>query len=447
MILQPNVFPTFKALPVVGLVLLCLMISACSSGPKLPSPEQQAEKLAQALDDSGYKPTQDFEISSVNDIWRHDPIELEVAMTAPTKPGAYPLIIYLPSLGEDVKAGRLWRENWAKAGYAVFSIQPVSIRRALKDLGPSRGRSPINSDDSLDEDIMAAKVDDSDDAETKDRRRALRMVRENDLRYLGHQYFAVDALKNRMDQLFWAYQQLKIRAGMKQSLYGSADLSKVILAGYDLGAQTVTAVLGENFNTTLPTSIELKPLTAIVMSPSIDLAEGNAHNRFQALNLPILVITGSEDNDPYAISSASVRTELWEDSPPGDKYLLLLKGGGHRLLSGSGIFSHFGRGETGGFESIRRGGLGAAGQLNVFSNQFGGHGRNQQNSNDDGMLAWGSGNKEADKGERAYKQVAAVISTSLAFLDVVLKKDEFARFWLRENANIWLDKAGSIKVR
>ncbi|MCK9608466.1 MAG: hypothetical protein M0R33_18660 [Methylomonas sp.] len=447
MILKSNVFPPFKTLPVIWPVLLCLMISACSSRPKLPSPEQQAEKLAQALDDSGYKPTRDFEISSVNDIWRHDQVELEVAMIAPTKPGAYPLIIYLPSLGEDVKAGRLWRENWAKAGYAVFSIQPVSISQALKDLGPQRGGSPMNSDDSLDDQSIEAKADDSDDSITKDRRRSLRMARDSDLRYLGHQYFAVEALKNRMDQLFWAYQQLKIKAGMKQSLYGSADVSKVILAGYDLGAQTVTAVLGENFNTTLPNSIELKPLAAIVLSPSIDLAEGNARNRFQALNLPILVITGSEDNDPYAISSASVRTGLWEDSPSGDKYLLLLKGGGHRLLSGSGIFSHFDRGETGGLESRRHGGLDAAGQLNEFSNQFGGHGRNQQNSNDEGMLAWGSGNKEADKGERAYKQVAAVISTTLAFLDVVFKKDEFARFWLRENANIWLDKTGSIKVR
>lgn len=320
-----------KKLSVIWLVPLFFMFSACSSSPKPPSLEQQAEKLAQTLDEGGYKPARDFEITSVEDIWLHDQVKIEVAMTAPTESGNYPLIIYLPSLGEEAKAGRLWRESWAKAGYAVFSLQPVAISQALKDLSPERGGFSIESNESLADGGMAI-ADDFDASSQKDRGRSLRIARESDLRYLGHEYFAVDNLKNRLDQLFWAYQQLKIRVDMKQPLFAAADLSKVILAGYDLGAQTVTAVLGENFKTALPSSNQLKPLAAIVLSPSVDLAEGNSRNRFQALNLPMLVITGSEDDDPYGISAAQVRAVVWKDAPAGDKYLLSLKGARHQLL-------------------------------------------------------------------------------------------------------------------
>lgn len=438
----------FKPFSVIGLVLLCVMMTACSSSPKSLNLEQQAEKLTQILDEGGYKPARDFEISNVDDIWLHDQAEIEVAMTAPNESGNYPLIIYLPSLGEDVKAGRLWRENWAKAGYAVFSLQPVAISQALKDLSPERGRFSMESNESLADGGMAIE-DDFDASSQKDRGRSLRMARESDLRYLGHEYFAVDNLKNRLDQLFWAYQQLKIRVDMKQPLLAAADLSKVILAGYDLGAQTVTAVLGENFNTTLPGSKAFKPLAAIVLSPSVDLAEGNASNRFQALNLPMLVITGSEDDDPYGISAAQARAVVWKDAPAGDKYLLSLKGARHQLLGGTEIGGYLGgrgKGGHGGYGSREHR---SDGSMLGFTNNLGDHSRRQGGSDrfGSGFMANGHGKSEQQYEELGYKHVAAVISTSLAFLDVVSKSDEFARFWMGDKANSWLGETGTLRFR
>jgi hypothetical protein len=49
--------------------------------------------------------------------------------------------------------------------------------------------------------------------------------------------------------------------------------------------------------------------------------------------------------------------------------------------------------------------------------------------------------------EQSYKQVAAVASVSSAFLDAVVKNDEFARFWLADKSNAWLGNAGQIKQR
>jgi hypothetical protein len=38
----------------------------------------------------------------------------------------------------------------------------------------------------------------------------------------------------------------------------------------------------------------------------------------------LLIVTGSEDDDSYGISSPYVRTAIWEYAPPGNNFLLQL---------------------------------------------------------------------------------------------------------------------------
>ncbi len=440
----------------VILTLWVLLSSGCSSRPKILSLEEQQEKLGTIMDTGGYATASALQIASNREVWMHNGNELEVLMTAPTGGGAYPLIIYLPSLGEDATSGKLWRETWAKAGYAVFSMQPLAIGQALKDLGPERSggkrkSSWFSSADDSDDDTDA-KEESASDKHGEGEKRHSKSGRSSELRYLGHEYFAPDALKKRMEQLFWAYQQLQLRIGLGAPLYAAADVSKVILAGYDLGAQTVTAVLGEDFMTKLPGNTELQPVAALVLSPSIDLAEGNVRNRFQKLQLPLLVITGSEDNDPYAISSASVRTAVWEFSPPGGKYLLSLTGNVHSLLAGANLGGGLvmGGGRVGGDAVDKNKGGNRGDNWSELSNQYGGGsggGGHRQGSNSNG---WFGGSKDGGKRENSdlgYKQVAAVYSVTSAFLDAVVKNDDFAKFWLKDKASNWLERAGVLKNR
>ncbi len=430
---MPSCF-TFSRLLICCWVLLCF--PACSSRPTLPSQEEQQEKLAEALSNGGYKTARSFAIDSNRDIWTYQQTELEVEIIAPTAPGNYPLIIYLPSLGENAGGGRLWRETWAKAGYVVFSMQPVEISLALKALEAERkfdDPHELPNDENMDmadENMEPRPEEERGGWFTEKRKRPSRTARESELRFVGHQYFAPENLKTRLEQLYWTYRQLKTRNDLRQPLYAAADLSKVILAGYDLGAQTVTAALGENFGTGLPHSDELKPAAAIVLSPSLDLAEGNVRTRFQKLDLPLLAITGSEDNDPYAISSASVRVALWEQAPAGGKYLLLMRGAGHRLFAGNEMGGRFG------LSGSRRGDAGIGGM------EPGGHGGGRRGMNG-GMF----GKSEHLDPNLGYKQVAAIASVSSAFLDMLIKKDEFAQAWLNEKAGKWLQRAGSLQMR
>jgi hypothetical protein len=413
-------------------VLLTLSLTACSTGLKLLSQEEQAEKLAEVLDDGAYRSARQYAILSVDDVWLHEEREIDVTMTAPAAAGKYPLIIYLPGLGEDSRSGRLWREHWAKSGYAVFCIQARAISQAFKELEHNN--------------VSDEEGEDSDDRE---KARSSRLVRNNELRYIGHQHFSVDALKGRMRQLFWANRQLRTRAGMHEGLFAAADVSNLILAGFDLGAQTVTAALGEDFSTELPRDSEFKPIAGMVLSPAVNLAAGHAASRFRALRLPMLIVTGSEDKDPYAISTSSTRSLLWQDASAGGKYLLSLNKCTHHLLSGSDMDeSKSGRGGSGGAGSGgRHAGSGFGDNFNSMDGRRGGGRRGHFGLPDDPSL-FGPGEdvQERDR-ERRFKQVAAVISTSTAFLDDLCKNDEFARFWLDGQVNVWLNKFGSLKNR
>jgi hypothetical protein len=431
------------------LILWVLLCYGCASGPKTPGVEEQQEKLAAVMEKGGYTAANGLQIVSHREVWSHDGEDVELMLTSPVSGGPYPLIIYLPSLGEDAAAGKLWRETWAKAGYAVFSLQAVSIGQALKELGPERNSEPRKGGLFSSADDDEADVADAGDKRRNMTKRHSKSGRSSELRYLGHEYFSPTALKKRMQQLFWAFQQLQIRKALGAPEYAFVDTGKVILAGYDLGAQTVTAVLGEDFMTQLPSDDSLQPIAALVFSPSIDLAEGNVRNRFQKIHIPLLVVTGSEDNDPYAISSASIRSAVWEFSPAGGKYLLSLSGNVHGLLAGG----NFGGGlvANGGGEDDNAADKSSAGKpgdkLLDLSNHYGGSGGRRQAGNSDSFFGGPKQAGKRDKSELGYKQVAAVYSISTAFLDAVVKNDDFAKFWLKDKARDWLNWAGELKVR
>ncbi|MGZ4958130.1 MAG: hypothetical protein ACXV7J_02650 [Methylomonas sp.] len=421
------------------MALIALSLGACSIS-RLPLLEQEQSKLQKdAMGKEGYAPARSFAIDSRHEVWKQDGAEVEVVMTAPAVPGSYPLVIYLPGLGEDANSGRLWRETWAKAGYAVFSMQPLAVGDALKDLRREQASDLDDAADRYQEDNgnSESSEDGNDSWFGEKRRRPSRTARNSDLRYLGHEYFGSANLKNRMEQLFWAFGQLKSRAEARQPVFASIDYSKVVLAGYDLGAQTASAVMGENFGTILPGSDTLRPVAAILLSPSVSLADGNVRGRFQKMNVPLLAITGTEDNDPYSISSPLVRTAIWEHAPAGDKYLLVLKAGTHGELAGAETGGHSGRNRQDGCDGVAseatdsregRGWLAGSSDSRDMRECF----PVEYARNDPGL---------------GYKHVAAILSVSTAFLDAAMKDDASARLWLDEKAKHWLSKAGELKRR
>ena len=403
-------------------------MTACFMGPSPLTPEQQSAKINESIAKGGYSAVLNYDIESSTETWQHDDQGIQITMLAPVTPGNYPLIVYLPGLGEAAEAGKLWREAWAKAGYSVFSVQPLYLGDALKG-APKVTPTKTSSWFSKDSDNSAA----------------LKDLRNSDLRYIGHQYFSQEQLNKRINHVLWAYAQLKQRSQNRLGLFARADLSRIVIAGYDIGAQTTAAIIGETYDIALPSTADFRALAAILLSPAVDMALGDISTRYQNISIPILAVTGAEDEDPSAISTPFARTAIWEYAPPGNKCLLVLKKGNHQLLSGDKLIQNQDQKTTQDSSEETE----STHSRSHFSNAYGGS--NGKSSSHEGK----SSNEMTSKSRggstlnvnQDYAQVAVVDSVSIAFLDHICKNDNIAGNWLSDKANQWLNKSATLKIK
>ena len=419
-----------------GLVFLACL-SACGSQVIPPSLENQQSRFVTQMDQAGYLRDSQAGFERIEQTWQYDQQSIDVQVLIPAASTLCPVVIYLPGLGEGADAGLVWRETWARAGFAVLSFQSPVIAQALQEI---ESKYPKRRDIDDEDDEFAL-----NDAGYNDgflsgplfgevKQRPSIMGRISEMRYLGFQYFTAESLRTRLDQLHWFVSQLK--NARSSGALTRLDLSKIILAGYDLGAQTVAAAIGEQHETLKDTSLGFKPIAAVILSPSVNLAKGHVNTRFQSISLPLLVITGADDNDPYAISAASTRQLIWQYAAPGNKYLLSLDRAKHRLFSGW---------DWGGRAATR---LPDHAGFNDESSYMQGSrrrmpGNDLYSADSTGLF----GKHKAGFQELSYKNVAAIASVSAAFMDLQAKNDDFARFWLTEKANHWLRPVADLKVR
>ena len=424
--------PHFKSYFLASIACL-FVVAGCFFKPSPPSPEEQAEKIAESLAGGGYTAERTYTIKLMRDRWLHDGQAIEILILAPEEPGTYPLILYLPGLGEHADGGVIWRENWAKAGYFVMSIQAEEMGNALKEFAPLfPGGTPPEMPDEVGG-LFGDKKPKMSNA-----------LRTSELRYLGREYSSLKSLAVRMAHLAWAYDQIRQNIKERRDIYRVADLSRVIVAGYEFGAQAVAAMIGEQYETDLPKPENFKPVAAILLSPLVDLSLGKINTRYQKINIPVLSVTSQEDSDTYAMSTPQT---FWENVPVGNKFQLLLKYASHQLLSGSHWSSldqpseenmHNMPGQLPNFHQLN----GSPGQIPDFNQQNGGGGGPPGEGRPPmmgGMPPGGMANGKHDS-----KQLAAVISVSSAFMDSFAKSDKFATSWLHNSAHRWLKKSGKL---
>ena len=385
-------------------------------------------------------------VSSTRETWPHDGVPVEVSIFIPDAPGKLPVVVYLPGVGEDTGQGELWRRPWAQAGYAVVSIQPKAYGEALW---------------------------------------ANHQAKPGDFKAVGRAVFSRHALEERLSQVCWALEQLAARVRGGNPRYASLDLGRMALAGYDLGAQTALVLAGEKVDLALPAPPPVFT-AAILISPHADPAREKAPGRYAAIQMPLLLVSGGQDQDPAAISTPASRKSLWNELPPGGKHLLWFERANHRLLSGSMsnplywsevigpiIHERGGRtsgGEPGGYDGATgatsrpgKGWFGAvtsgldAGEMAAgydaragATSRGGGSGGNsgggRPRKGGGGEPGGGGNPKNRDEENRqeeiaiqthAARQMAIVVSVTTAFLDMSLKDSQEAREWLLDAAPAW----------
>jgi dienelactone hydrolase len=393
----------FHALVFIS-IILAILVAGCQHSTRS---NNATEPVAKQPRQPGYIAERRYATTSMLEAWTVAGEPVEMTLVRPSGNDLFPLVIYLPGLGEPSSAGAAWRHAWAEAGYAVVSLQSVANGETLwSSVQARRGDFPD----------------------------------------LAREHFSRGALAKRLTVLRSLFEELNHRHD--SGALGGVDVSRIALAGFDLGAQTVMAAAGETGYDVEPFALPGAVKCVIVLSPYADFTGAGFEKRFATIQVSVLSVTSTDDTDPYGlVSAAAIRRAPFEHMPPGEKYLLSLVNAPHALIAGketpsadhsvlaqedspratSGDASNQGSGAghrrgDGGSQKGRRGG----------GNES--SGMKSSSSRPVSSVAWAA-------------QLARVQSVTTAYLDTNLKNDRVAGEWLTRDARRWLGDDAELIVK
>lgn len=390
-----------------GAATLALAFLAGCSTPPMQKPDETKVKQFAGL---GYQTDEHFGIATTYANWISGYLDFDISLTVPAKPGIFPLVIYLPALGETRSAGETWRTAWAQSGYAVLSMQPLL-----------------------------------DDARVWSSAKA----RSGDFALLARERYSAKVMAGRIEALQSALSELARRRSGGEAPLDRIDLSRVAIAGYDMGAYTAMAVAGESIRG-VPRPVLPFPIKAVIaLSPYSDFSGAPFDERYAGIRGPVLSVTSDNDTDALGlVTSPSIRKAPFETMPGGNKYLLTMSGIPHASMSG-GVTSHE-AGQPGGPPGRTERASGG-GDRSPDGGARSGHrkgGATGSGAVDGGRM---SGERSGMPVAGGYSPTSLAISeaaiqgVTTAFLDAYLKEDSIAREWLDRNASRWLRDRGEIK--
>lgn len=380
----------------------CLGLAACAAS----GPPKADDSQVRAYAARGYQAALHDRAVTSADEWTFEQQPQPLLLTLPEGAAApLPLVVYLPGLGEDAGAGKLWREAWAEAGYAVLSLQPLA----------------------------------DDEAAFRSEQ-----ARSGEFKALGRERWAAAAMVRRVARLTAVVAQARERGARGEPPWNRLDWSRVAIAGYDLGAHAALVLAGERdgSNAVAPVS----PRAVIAISPDGGgAAAGVAARRGWAdIHVPALLVSSDEDGDPLGlIASPAQRLASFDAMPGPDQDLLLLHQLPHLRLSGlpsdeiaAPPAEAAPRSESPGPGGRRRGGNGGGATAVPDSDRALADVR--------GFGAGAGGGLSATATEL---RLVAVRAVTTAFLDAHLRGDARARAWLAERAGAWLGRDGELRRR
>jgi predicted dienelactone hydrolase len=370
-----------------------MLLAACAS----KAPPKPDEAKIQAFAEKGYLRVDRNAVTTTLVTLRTDGRSVDFELSTPTGRGPFPLVVYLPALGETRAAGELWRTAWAKAGYAVLSIQPLS------------------DDSSIWSSAQARAGDFSD---------------------IARERYSADVMTARIETLRYVLGEVVRKHDVAGGMFNQIDPARTAIAGYDMGAYVAMLVAGEKKRNVAPPGLPLNVAAVIALSPFAEHAGDAPTERYSGIHGPVITITSDADTDPLGlVSPATARKTPFENMPGGDKYLLNLSNANHRTFAGSAMTAE-------------------EDQLAADARKSG-HRQRKRNKDPDGsetgrqddFYVGGASIGNSISPTDLAIAVAAIENVTVAFLDTYLSKDSIAREWLRKDAARWLAPVGELKIK
>ncbi len=389
--MSPRIFPLVP-------LLVFAALTGCATHDHGWHKEAGESKLHRAASGPGYLAQQEYATAALRESWGLGADTVEVSMLIPQGNHEFPLVIYLPGLGEPADSGLSWRRAWAEAGYAVVSLQAESVGKSLP---------PPTGDHS------------------------------GDFADIARTQYAPNALAHRLNLVALALDELKRRSrDPQETALAHVDFKRIAVAGFDLGAQTAMAVAGEAFDPGSAFKGIAGVRCVIAFSPYADFSGPGFEQRFGAIHMPVLSVTSEDDADPYGvISTPEIRRAPFQYMPPDNKYLLTLYNVPHSLIGGS---------ETPAAGSDKESAAPTPSENDSSNGHAGGRHRGRGRRGGEST----SGDKASrpnDVSPSAWTdQLKLVQSVSTAYLDATVKEDPEASRWLLQEAHRWLGESAEL---
>jgi predicted dienelactone hydrolase len=386
----------YASLLIAGLV--CCATAGCAGKSSSKLDPAAIKQYA----DRGYAPDHRYETTSIQDTWTVGSEVVDVVLLAPSPPGTYPLVVYLPGLGESPDAGLSWRQAWARAGYAVLSAQPVRYGKAVWSSSAARA---------------------------------------GEFFAIAKDAFAVRSLATRAHLVQGILDQASRRQrDARTPAFARIDLSRIAVTGYDLGAQTAMIVAGESVQGVEPLQLSHGVQCVVVLSPYADFSGMGMESNFISIRLPVLSVTSPVDTDAYGlVTSAAIRRAPFQYMPPGQKSLLLLSSAPHSVLAGAAPPGQ--RKDNDGTKSAPALVDETGPDARIVSEETAETtGETYDKKRRKAETSVSRGGQSAQR----VKEQTQVQAVTTAYLDAIVKGDPLASEWLSRNAKGWLGESADL---
>jgi predicted dienelactone hydrolase len=206
-----------------------------------------------------------------------------------------PTVLFSHGLGGSRAAGEVWGRHWASHGFVVIHLQHPGSDEAL---WRNRGATPVK------EALLAG--------------------------------FTPAAYIDRVVDVKFAVDEIERRRRNGDPVAVRIDADRLGISGHSFGARTTLAIAGERVPGLPATRAtgDARFKAGVALSPTAPGAPAGWPERFGAIRMPLLSITGTDDGDPFGKGSPALRTEPWRHMPPPHKYLLVLDGADHYVFGG-----------------------------------------------------------------------------------------------------------------
>ena len=379
------------------------LLSGCAS--HTPQPPKPDDAKVKQFAGRGYLTDDRYNVATTFATWIVGERSFDIAFTVPAKQGTFPLLIYLPALGEGRNAGESLRTAWAQAGYAVMSIQPLAE--------DSKAWSSASA-------LMG------------------------DFTTLAHERYSATAMSARLDALHTVLVELTRRQHGEVPL-NRFDLASVAIIGYDIGAYAAMLVAGENLHGVTWPALPVPIKAVIALSPYSGFSGAAFEDRYNGIKGAVLSVTSDIDADSLGlVTSPSVRKAPFQYMPAGDKYLLTLSGISHGAIGGGNTNEVNEEGSRPGKANSGDMGQAQGGKSGKHGGRHGGDKNDTSGSGHEDMPVFGGDHSSPTS--RAIG-LTAIQGVTTAFLDAYVKNDSFAQEWMDKDVRRWLGPRGEIQKK